>query len=346
MKRFGIWLVLSGLLWLGLSAQPAGKPLRVGLGMSGLTYRGDFTQSDGNFLRVYPGLHVSLQFDGPSRLQMQLRFGYGHVVEQSDERRVPNLPGGSLGAPDTIPNQFFRTSLFLPDLRLRFRFLRKGPVQPFVGVGLGLVVYDPRDQGDNLLADNILSRRIGETYDAMTATFPLMAGCDFRLHQNLGLGLTYTFRPTQSDFIDNVGSLGRSEGNDQLHELTLSLQVYLETPAPAPPKPVESDTLPPLLAEETEKVGPEPHDWREFLQYYEQYLSRDSSRVETLWSVDETADSKGRVPAVLPEDMLLTQVASYYDVSLAELNAFNQALTESLPAGTLIWLPPLPSQDR
>lgn len=345
MKRIAIWVALSGLVWLGVSAQPNGKPLRVGIGFSGLAYRGDFTQNDGDFLRVYPGLNVALQFDGPRRLQLQLRLGYGHVQEQSDRQQIPVLPGNGVDVPDTIPNHYFRTSLFMPDLRLRFRFIRQGPVQPYIGVGIGLVVYDPRDESGNLLADNILSRRLGENYDAMTANFPLMAGCDFRLNELLGLGLLYTFRPTQTDFLDNVGSLGRDEGRDQIHEVTMSLQFYLQSAPPQEPlpEPVQPDTLPPVVA--SEEV-PLRHDWREFLTYYGQYLPRRSDRVETYACPSPPSSWQERVPAVLPEDMVLSQAAAFYGVSLSDLTALNQPLSDSLVAGSLLWLPPVSATDR
>ncbi len=345
MKRIAIWVALSGVLWLGASAQPAGKPLRVGIGFSGLAYRGDFTQDDGDFLRVHPGLNLALQFEGSRRLQWQLRFGYGHVQEQSDRQQIPALPGNGVGVPDTTPNQYFRSSLFMPDLRLRFRLVRRGPVQPFIGVGLGLVVYDPRDEADNLLADNLLSRRLGESYDAMTANFPLMVGCDFRMNELLGLGLLYTFRPTQTDFLDNVGSLGRSKGRDQIHELTMSLQVYLQSePTQAPlPEPLRPDTLLPVVA--SEEVSPH-HDWREFLTYYGQYLPRRSDRVETYLSASPPSVWQERIPAVLPKEMDPSQAAAFYEVPLSDLSALNQPLRDSLVAGSLLWLPPLSAADR
>lgn len=328
----GLW----SSMW--LHAQPASKPLRVSLGLSGMSYVGDFTQNDGGFWRVQPGFNIGVQFDGPRRWQAQLRAGLSRVVEQADRGRIS-------GAVDPLtgrmvqPNQFVDDSLFFLEARLRVKLIKRGPVQPYLGAGLGLLFFAPRDQQRNELSLNPNTRLSGENYGNTTPSFPLMVGSDIRLHDLIGLGLMYTFRPLATDLFDNLAALGPRPGNDQLHELTLSLHVYLQGPAlearqPEPAQPTP-DSLPPVVA------AAQP-DLAQYLVYESGYLPRSDRRVEPLHFDEPTAQPipPEAVPVTVPHNMLLAEAAAYFSLPEAALQALNQPLPELLPQGMRLFLPP------
>ncbi|MEL6733355.1 MAG: hypothetical protein AAFP83_19630, partial [Bacteroidota bacterium] len=56
-----------------------GSTIRVGVGLTGYAYRGDLTQDDPSFWRVYPGGNISLQFSPRRKFQPQLNAGFGRV---------------------------------------------------------------------------------------------------------------------------------------------------------------------------------------------------------------------------------------------------------------------------
>lgn len=203
-----------------LMGQKGGIPLKLGFGLSGFTYTGDFTEEDGNIQRYSPGGNFSLQFSGRKSLQFQLNTGFGRFTEQNDG---PVFPSSG----EIVPNDFVETSFFYTDIRLRYLFLKKLPVRPFFGAGLGLLFFSPRDQEGNYLGEDIFSRLEDETYLTTIGNFPLSAGLDIRLSHRLGLGIEYIHRITPTDYLDNIGKLGPREGNDLLRSFQFSIYLSL-----------------------------------------------------------------------------------------------------------------------
>jgi hypothetical protein len=207
-------LVLLLLLCSVVFGQGAGqKPLRVGIGMSGSTYVGDLNTNGEALYRFYPGMGFSLQFASPRRVSPQLNTGFGKFVAQNRDLE----PVGSVR-----PNTFVETRIFFVDFRLKARFMRERAFAPYVSAGIGLLGYTPRDQNGNNLLDNLSTRADGETYGSMTAGFPLSVGAELRMSPFVALGLEYTYRPTTSDYLDNIGLVGARDGKDKLQSLMLS----------------------------------------------------------------------------------------------------------------------------
>ncbi|MEO1450956.1 MAG: hypothetical protein AAFV07_15610, partial [Bacteroidota bacterium] len=144
-----IYLLGWGLIS-GLQAQEPPPSLQVGLGLTGFSYAGDLTIGEEDFRRAYPGGTLSLQFLGKRPLQLQVQVGFGRVLEQQDK---PNLFVPS----EVNPNTFFQTSLFFTELRLRYRFFHRKRIQPFIGIGGGMLFFTPRDVEGNFLSENIFT---------------------------------------------------------------------------------------------------------------------------------------------------------------------------------------------
>jgi len=212
-------LLLVCLLATQLRAQERGgiPPLKIGLGMMGFAYVGDMTDDENRFHRVYPGGSFSLQFEGKSFIQPQLNAGLGKFVAES-ERVYTGLSDGIL------PNDFVETSFFFFDLRVRLRFLRKKRVQPYVSVGGGILLFNPKDKEGNFLGENIFTRlEEEELYNTTVPYLPLSLGVQFKLVKAVDIGLEYTYRLIPSDYLDNIGQLGAREGSDRLHSLQVSM---------------------------------------------------------------------------------------------------------------------------
>jgi hypothetical protein len=205
-----------------LAQQGPQSPLRLGLGLQGTTYVGDLNTDGTAWHRFSPGASLSLQFASKKLLSPQLNAGFGRIVAQ--DRSLEPVEG-------IQPNTFVQTPFFFLDLRLKARFLREAPIHPYLSAGVGMLGYSPKDGDGNNLIDNFATRYEGETYGSMSAAFPLSAGVEIPLHPILLLGLEYTYRPTTSDYLDNVGQAGLRPGKDKLQSLMLTLYVTFDPDA-------------------------------------------------------------------------------------------------------------------
>ena len=75
---------------LSLYAQPDSVKTRpafqMGLGITGYSYIGDFSQDFQDLYRINPGGNLSLQTTGPVALSLQANVGFGSIAEQLDSR--------------------------------------------------------------------------------------------------------------------------------------------------------------------------------------------------------------------------------------------------------------------
>jgi hypothetical protein len=198
---------------------PAGpSALRLGIGLFMVTPQGDLSHGEAN-VRLTSGANLSLQFASSKLISPQINAGFGRVVAQ--DRDVPAVEG-------LQPNTFAETPFFYVDFRLRAKFLRQSPVNPYFGFGIGMLNFSPRDAEGNSLIDNTDTRAEGETYGNMTVGFPITVGSEVRLSEIVRLSAEYVFRPTGSDYLDNVGQLGQVEGKDKMHQVQIALLITLK----------------------------------------------------------------------------------------------------------------------
>ncbi|GAB4427460.1 MAG: hypothetical protein OHK0039_45800 [Bacteroidia bacterium] len=192
------------------------KPLQVGLGLTGSTYTGEFTEQGSALSRVYPGGHISLQSQDSAALKVELTGGFGRFADQYD-----------LGKPGGSDLTFIETQFYYGDLRLRYRFLPRRRVQPYLAAGAGLIVFTPRD------ADGRRLDRPSDTlsYNNVIPQLPLGAGVRVRLTPIVGLGLEYTYRFVPSDYLDHIVDPAR-KGFDALHAVQLMILFTLTPPEP------------------------------------------------------------------------------------------------------------------
>jgi len=227
------------------------RPLKVGMSMSGSMYIGDLTDDETMFHRIYPGANISLQSEGYRNLRGQLNAGFGRFSEQYDAA-PPELPKG------IYPVNFVETSFFYGDLRLKYRLLKRRNIQPFVSAGAGFLIFSPQDENGKFLSDAILTRPEGEFYNTAVPQLPMSAGVQARITPLIWLGAEYTYRYVPTDYLDNIGQLGRRPGNDQLHQVMVSLYFNLGKPGKDFFEPIEDEELPEVADAQEDKVLPPP----------------------------------------------------------------------------------------
>lgn len=204
-------------------AQRGRQVPQIGLSATAIAYAGDFTEAETQFQRIYPGFDLCLRSAEDRHLAAQLTLGTGRFVEQFDGN-VPDTP------PDVELPDFVDTRFLYGDLRVYYHPVPDFVVDPYVGVGAGLIYFTPRDVEGRLLTRNSATRAEGERYNPIIPQLPLQAGFRFRLNDFLKLGTAYTYRFVPSDYLDNIGDLGTRSGFDALHAVQLSLWLNLGTP--------------------------------------------------------------------------------------------------------------------
>lgn len=217
--KWTLWVAFLFMAFQAHAQAPEQKPLQIGLGMMGTAYDGDLTTNGDALYRFHPGFNFSFQFASEKLISPQLNAGFGRFVNQ--DRDIASVEG-------VQPNTFVDTRIFHVDFRLKARFLRDKAVHPYVSAGIGLLGYAPRDEDGNNLLDDLNTRNDGETYGSITASFPLSPGVEIELSPLLMVGLEYTYRPTGSDYLDNISQLGTKSGNDKIQALALSLYFIID----------------------------------------------------------------------------------------------------------------------
>ncbi len=219
MKAFHHFLLISCLVFpLLTQAQDKASPPRLGLGMLGWLYTGDLTVDESEYLRMYPGANVYLQFANHRPFRFRANAGFGKIVEQVDRPLVSFES-------ERIPNTYFETNLFYIDLRLMRYFLRDKKVKPFLGFGPSLFFFNPKDQDGNFLIDNIFTRQQGEEFPTTTFVWPATLGLSLAVNDRLSVNVDYTYRLNMSDYVDNIGLLGDNPGRDQVHAFQVSMDL-------------------------------------------------------------------------------------------------------------------------
>lgn len=197
--------------------------MQVGVGLMGIRYSGDLTFGENEFSRYYPGGSIAAQFAGKGWLHPGVQVSFGSFTEQADRGNV-EFPRG------IEPTLFVQTSFFAADFRFQVDLLRRRRFHPFLAAGAGIFFFTPRDAEGNFLGENIFTRPDGESYNTNVFSFPLSAGVMAKLNPVLSLSADYSWRPTTSDYLDNIGSLGRQKGKDRLHGARVCIHINLIPP--------------------------------------------------------------------------------------------------------------------
>lgn len=191
--------------------------LMVGVGANGSFYTGDL-QSSGNLQRVYPGGQLSIQSVKKSWFRISAEAGFGKYAAQGSVAGVPA---------DVQPEGFVLAPYVFVDLKANFILLRNHTVEPYMAIGAGVFHFNPQDALGDPLVENPITRMPEETYNTSIFSLPLSAGMRFRIHKYMALGAEYSYRLTPTDYLDNVGLLGKRAGADRLQALSLSMYFFL-----------------------------------------------------------------------------------------------------------------------
>ena len=224
------WLLCGVcLLPLALRAQSDTLPTRfVEVGLSAAAYRGDLNNA---YQRWTPLAHLALHLQRRRRLNGSFQLTVGQVVGQGFAAR---LRGDQAAADGRQPNRDFRTSLLAANYALRLNVVSRPRFKVYLAQGVGLLRYVPRDREGNRLAGRSATLAPQEGYGAVTLFFPTAAGLLYALPNHYVVGVQAGWLNPTTDYLDNVGTYGTRNGNDNVAAYRFMLWLPLR-PRPTPP---------------------------------------------------------------------------------------------------------------
>lgn len=285
-----LWVLATAGCW-GLFAQAdslvlrKSKPTLVSALLTANSYTGDMTPLS-NRPSLQPGLQLGLRSGAAQRLAPYLHLGFGRMVA---ENRALGPVTVSTGLPDppTVliqPNTYAETFYVHTDIGFQLNLLRSyRKAAPFLSAGLGVLAFTPRAfDGIPLVRKRSTRAPSEQSFEALALSFPLAAGFDARISEVLGLRAAYVFRPTTTDYLDNIAALGNRSGNDRLHHFQLGISYRIGDINPVALPVASAPAAPQSFAEGYSRLSDENKRLRDETAALEERLAALQPRVTEL----------------------------------------------------------------
>lgn len=208
--RFVILLAISTLLH--ITSVQAQKLLEnrfiIALSVSANAYKGDLGDSYEKWTSAY---YLSVLLKHQRRLHGSLHFGFGTLTGQASVHQTTDLV-----TPSPSPNRFFTTQFFTANYGLQYDIIRGQHWTVFLSQGFGIIRFNPQDEFDNDLQDDLQTRSPNESYSNVAVILPTQLGFTYAFSNQFGLGARAGFTNPLTDYLDNVSQLGTKAGNDNM----------------------------------------------------------------------------------------------------------------------------------
>ena len=191
----------------GGAADSAKRPLRyLEIGAGANAYRGDLTK---RYEKWSSALHVGLLFNRREHFNGHLNLAIGTLTGQNPAYAFDGEPGAA-----SAPNRFFRTPFFAVNYDLHFNILKTNRWIVYVGQGIGIVRFKPKDDFGNDLQENLANRPPGETYNNVSLVLPSQAGITYLFGNGYGVGVRSGWLNPKTDYLDNISQWGNRVKKD------------------------------------------------------------------------------------------------------------------------------------
>jgi hypothetical protein len=316
-----------------LLAQGSEGGIHLHFGMGGAWYTGDLSEADLPMLRAQPMLNAGINITGKGWFQPRLGAAFGSFTEQVDGTAPPI-------APEVTNTDYVRTTFTQLDVQLQAVLWSKKRLSLSLGAGAGLFFFSPQNLEGDFLIDNPFTRLPGEEYPGAAVSYPLTAAVNIRLRKNIGLRAEYTYRATNTDYLDNLGALGAREGNDRLQSVAVGFWFGLKPPrleGPSGPVPVSPE---PRVVKLEPDPGPESGEQTNRPEE-EAGNAQGKARSGIDYQVLEEKALKERryVYHRVKRKERLVDIAERYKVRIETLRRVNFLVNDELAEGSLLRIP-------
>jgi hypothetical protein len=203
-----LFLVILGSARMQAQDQKAGSWLHVGFEIP--AYAGD--------LNKYAQFNGAFALNHKERLNGQFTFLIGTV--KGENRRL-DIPPSAIA-----PNRFFSTSLIEFSYQVNYHLIKTPNFGLYIGQGIGLLRFDPKDENDESLSGQADTRAEGESYRNITLMLPTKVGVQYVFDNHFGVGFEAGWHNPLTDYLDNISDLGTG-GSDNILGFRISLLIPL-----------------------------------------------------------------------------------------------------------------------
>ena len=195
------------------------KKSEIYFGVAPTAYKGDLHESYQNWSMVF---FAGLKFNRNHKLNGNFTLSIGSVSGQN-----PNYSFDDGSLPSPAPNHFFTSKVVGLNYELHYNFIHKEKIKVFVSQGVGVLRFNPKDEFDEPLIDQLSTRSTNETYGNISMMLPTQLGVLYTLPNDYSIGLQVGFQNTTSDYLDNISNWGLKKGSDNIFTYRFEIHIPL-----------------------------------------------------------------------------------------------------------------------
>jgi len=189
------------------------------IGLSANAFKGSLQNSYRTFT---PALHLGLLLNRKRRLNGSFNIAIGSYTADNGLNESQTISGKT-------PNNFVQSTFFALNYGLHIHVIKTTRFQWFLGTGVGLFRFNPKDEQGNGLISQKNTRKSTESYSNVTTTFPIYSGVNWFHKSGYGIGFQAGWWNTTSPYLDNVNELSTEKRNDNLLSYRFTLLVPFST---------------------------------------------------------------------------------------------------------------------
>lgn len=210
-----LYLVFMANILLAQESDVQRKEVFFGVGPA--AYKGDLSD---NFSKWSMVIHAGIKLNRFKKVHGNFALTIGSVTGQNINY---SFDDGSQTTPE--PNRFFTTSVVGFNYELHYNILNKERVKVYASQGIGLMRFQPQDEFNASLIDQLSTRALNETYGNITLTLPTQVGMLYVLPNDFSVGIQLGYHNTLTDYLDNISDWGTKAGHDNM--FSFRFQVYI-----------------------------------------------------------------------------------------------------------------------
>ena len=191
------------------------KEIFFGIGPS--AYKGDLNDSFEKWSMVF---HAGIKFNRFKKVNGNFALTIGSITGQNINYSYED---GSVPTPS--PNRFFTSKLVGLNYEFHYNFINSEKVKVYASQGIGVLRFNPQDEFNDSLVDQLFSRATNETYGTITLMLPTQIGVLYILPNDYSVGVQAGYVNTLTDYLDNISAWGNKKGNDNIFSVKFEIHI-------------------------------------------------------------------------------------------------------------------------
>ncbi|MBC8112400.1 MAG: hypothetical protein H7Y04_15205 [Verrucomicrobia bacterium] len=196
-------------------AQQATRFLELGSSLN--SYRGDLNPS---YSKTGASLQIGFKQNFKKRLNGHFQLGIGSFSGNNPRYQFDDESGNT-----TTPNLFFKTNFVSLQYDFQYHVLKNKHWQIYLSQGLGMMRFTPKDEANQSLVNQLISRKTDESYTQVTLILPTQIGITYLFDNQYGINLQTGWLNLQSDYVDNISQWGNRKKKDNLWQLKVAFVI-------------------------------------------------------------------------------------------------------------------------